>query len=234
VTSVFAHRGLHLIERENTVAAYGAAVAIGVDGVELDVRRTRDGALVVHHDPRVDSFLIHDSDRSALPDYVPTLSEALESLGGVTVNVEIKNGRGIDEEYDDSGDLARQVLDVIEASGRSDRIIVSCFDLTTCTYVRSMNRDIAVAWLLWDVTVGDVLVQAHVLGLNAVNPHFSTVNAAHVARARELQLDLNVWTVNEAEDLERMVALEVASVITDDPALAKAVVGRSSPTSTDR
>ena len=53
-----------------------------------------------------------------------------------------------------------------------------------------------VAWLLWDVAVGDALVQAHLLGFNAVNPHFSTVDEEVVARARELELDVNVWTVN--------------------------------------
>jgi len=94
VIDVFAHRGLHISERENTLAAFRAALALGVDGVELDVRRTRDGVLVVHHDPTVDSLAIAQNTRSALPHYVPTLVEALESLEDVAVNVEIKNARG--------------------------------------------------------------------------------------------------------------------------------------------
>ena len=70
---VFAHRGFHLAERENTLAAFAAALEIGVDGVELDVRRTLDGVLVVHHDPDVGSLDIALSTRSDLPEYVPTL-----------------------------------------------------------------------------------------------------------------------------------------------------------------
>jgi glycerophosphoryl diester phosphodiesterase len=221
-------------ERENTLASFRGAVALGVDGVELDVRRTRDGVLVVHHDPAIDVVPIAHSDRSALPDYVPTLDEALDCLEGVTVNVEIKNGRGALEVYDEHGDLARQVLQEIEGAGWSERVIVSCFDLATCAYVRSANREIPVAWLLWDVALGDALVQAHLLGFNAVNPHFSTVDEEVVTRARDLHLDVNVWTVNTLEDLERMVAIDVACVITDDPALARAVVMRTSPTGTDR
>ena len=58
------------------------------------------------------------------------------------------------------------------------------------------------------MAVGDALVQAHLLGLNAVNPHFSTVDEEVVTRARDLRLDVNVWTVNSEEDLERMAALE--------------------------
>ena len=101
--------------------------------------------------------------------------------------------------------------------------------MATCALVRSLNRDLNVAWLLWDVEFGDALVQAHVLGFNAVNPHFSTVNADVVERAAQLALDVNVWTVNAEADLERMTALEVACIITDDPQLARAVVTRGSP-----
>jgi glycerophosphoryl diester phosphodiesterase len=230
VIDVFAHRGLHTTQRENTLASFGAALELGVDGVEFDVRRTRDGVLVVHHDPTVESLAIAQSERSALPDYVPTLASALETLEGVKVNVEIKNGRGASESYDEHGELARQVLQTIDESGWCENAAISCFDLSTCAYVRSSNHDISVAWLLWNVSVGDALVQAHLLGLNAVNPHFSTIDEEVVTRARDLQLDVNVWTVNAAADLERMVALNVACIITDDPALAREVVGRSSPT----
>ncbi len=231
---VFAHRGLHTSERENTLSAFRAAVALGVDGVELDVRRTLDGVLVVHHDPVVGALVIAQNPRSALPHFVPTLSEALESLEGVRVNVEIKNGRGSSENYDDTGDLARQVLSSVEESGWSERASISCFDLATCALVRSLNREITVAWLIWDVAAGDALVQAHVLGLNAVNPHFSKVDAEVVARASELRLDVNVWTVNRVEDLERMSEANVSCIITDDPALARDVVTRSSPRGTVR
>jgi glycerophosphoryl diester phosphodiesterase len=231
VINVFAHRGLHVNERENTVAAFKAAVALGVDGVELDVRRTSDAVLVVHHDPAVGPLVIAQSERSALPDYVATLEEALESLVGVAVNVEIKNGRGAGETYDEGGELARQVLGTIDQAGWTERVTLSSFDIATCAYVRSANREVGVAWLLWDVAVGDALVQAHLLGFNAVNPHFSTVSEEVVTRARELQLDVNVWTVNAEEDLARMAALGVACIITDDPALAREVVTRSSTTS---
>ena len=234
MTDVFAHRGLHTSERENTISAFRAAVALGVDGVELDVRRTQDGELVVHHDPAIGPLVIAQSARLALPDYVPTLAEALDSLEGVRVNVEIKNGRGAAESYDKFGDLARQVLSRVDESGWSERASISCFDLATCAVVRSVNRDITVAWLLWDLALGDALVQAHVLGFNAVSPHFSTVDAEVVARAHELQLDVNVWTVNRAEDLERMSDLHPSSIITDDPVLARDVVTRSSPTGTVR
>jgi glycerophosphoryl diester phosphodiesterase len=234
MVEVFAHRGLHVAERENTLGAFRGAVSLGVDGVELDVRRTLDGVLVVHHDAAIGSDAIAHQKRSALPEYVPTLSDALDALDGVRVNVEIKNGRGVAETYDETGDLARQVLGLLSDTGWSDRASISCFDLTTCAFVRSMDRAISVAWLMWDVAASDALVQAHLLGFDAVNPHFSTVDEDVVRRARELELDVNVWTVNNLEDLERMVAVNVACIITDDPALAREVVTRAAASGTGR
>jgi glycerophosphoryl diester phosphodiesterase len=230
VITVFAHRGLHITERENTIGAFTAAVSLGVEGVELDVRRSADGVLVVHHDPNIGALAIDRCKRSALPDYVPTLEEALDSLQGVEVNVEIKNGRGAQETYDESGVLARQTLGIIGDAGWSERVSISCFDLATCALVRSLNRDLSVAWLLWDVAIRDALVQAHVLGFDAVNPHYSTVGPDVVERAHELKLDVNVWTVNAEADLERMSVLGVNCIITDDPALARGVVARARPT----
>jgi glycerophosphoryl diester phosphodiesterase len=225
VIGVYAHRGMHSIERENTLGAFRAAVALGVDGVELDVRRTLDGTLVVHHDPSIGDQIIVQSGRRTLPSYVPTFDEAMTALSGVRVNVEIKNSRGPSEpSYDETGDLARQVVASIRALGWQESVSISCFDLATCAVVRSVDRDITVGWLLWDVAPSDAMIRAHVLGFNAINPHFSTVDAQTVALARELELDVNVWTVNSREDLERMVSFGVASIITDDPALAQRVV----------
>jgi glycerophosphoryl diester phosphodiesterase len=225
VIGVYAHRGVHSIERENTLAAFVAAVALGVDGVELDVRQTLDGTLVVHHDPSIGDQIIAKSGRRTLPSYVPTLEEALDALRGVRVNVEIKNSRAPSEPgYDESGDLARRVVTTVRDLGWNDSVSISCFDLATCAVVRSFDRDITVDWLLWDVALSDAMIRAHVLGLNAINPHFSMVDANAVAQARELELDVNVWTVNSRDDLERMVSFGVASIISDDPGLAQQVV----------
>lgn len=216
---------MHEIERENTVGAFAAAVALGVDGVELDVRRTLDGTLVVHHDPSIGDQVIARSGCRTLPSYIPSLEEALDALRGVLVNVEIKNSRSADEPgYDETGDLARQVVTRVRESGWEESVRISCFDLATCAVVRSFDADINVDWLLWGVEPADALVRAHVLGFDAINPHFSVVDDAVVADARALKLDVNVWTVNSRSDLERMASCGVARIITDEPALAQQVV----------
>jgi glycerophosphoryl diester phosphodiesterase len=225
MVDVFAHRGVHYQERENTLASFTAAVALGVDGVELDVRETLDGELVVHHDPAADGLIISQTRARNLPSYIPSLADAVNALVGLTINVEIKNARTPSEPtYDETGDVARRIVTALHDVGGTERVIITCFDLATCAVVRSVDLDVNVGWLVWDVDLGSAFVQAHVLGLNAVNPHFSLVTNEAMRKARALQLDVNVWTVNASSDIAAMANLEVASIITDDPALARDVL----------
>jgi len=229
VTGVFAHRGAHLNERENTLGAFRQAVILGVDGVELDVRQTLDGVLVVHHDPAIDSLALAHTRAKDLPDYVPTLEEAMDALTGVTVNVEIKNSKDPREPvYDETGAFVRQVVDFLQGAEVASSVIISCFDLRTCAQVRDYDATMRVGWLIWDVEVESALIEAHVLGLNALNPHFTLVTPATQHRASELGLELNVWTVNADEDITTMAAMGVASIITDQPARALSLVANQS------
>ena len=88
---IYAHRGASRQGKENTIQAFELAAEMGVDGVELDVWRRRDGELVVHHDPNINGVLIGGITASRLPDYVPTLSTALDVCRGLIVNIEIKS-----------------------------------------------------------------------------------------------------------------------------------------------
>ncbi len=219
MTEVFAHRGAHRIERENTLGAFRVANDLGVDGVELDVRRTADGTLVIHHDPTVDGRAIADVDAGELPPYVAHFDEALVVLGGLKVNVEIKNDSS-EPAYDDTGILEREVVSYLRAEGLTSTASISCFDLATCDRVRAIAPDLDVAWLVSRRLLVDALVIAREHEFNAVNPHYLMVTPGGVQRANELGLELNVWTVNQASDLTAMATLGVKSVITDEPELA--------------
>jgi glycerophosphoryl diester phosphodiesterase len=229
VTAVFAHRGAHLHERENTLGAFRDAVALGVGGVELDVRRTLDGALIVHHDPTIGPRAIAHTYARDLPAYVPTFEAALDVLTDVTVNVEVKNLKDSREPtYDESGTFVRAVLDVVHQTPPDSSIVISCFDLATCTHARSYDPQMNVGWLVWKGSLFEALEHAHQLRLSAVNPHFSLVTPAGQQRAGELDMSLNVWTVNESKDILDMAALGVSSIITDQPALALELLARES------
>ena len=222
VTEIFAHRGLHVTERENTIAAFRAAADLGVQGVELDVRECADQALVVCHDAVVGGVVIGRSARGDLPGFVPTLDDALAACSGLSVNVEIKNLRHPSEPtYDESADVARRVVSAIRELGRQDSVVVSGFDLATCDVARACDDSLRVALLAdWERDSLPQLDVAKGHGFQALNPHWSRVNASVVERAWELGLELNVWTVNDPENIIAMLRLGVTSLITDDPATA--------------
>ena len=225
MTAVVAHRGLHVVERENTVAAFAAARALGVDGVELDVRRSADGALVVHHDAAIEGRSIGQVAAAELPAWVPTLDDALAACAGLRVNVEVKNIDDASEaQYDPSGAFARQVVARVRDLGWSPHVIVSCFDAATCRHVREADADLAVGWLLdWRLDTIASIGDAERWGLSAVHPYFRRLDAAGAGAAAAAGLEVNVWTVNAPTDLAAMIGLGVTSVITDDPAAALAL-----------
>ncbi len=229
MTTILAHRGLHERLRENTIEAFEAARVVGADGVELDVRQTLAGELVVHHDPRVGALVIAQHRASDLASYVPTLAAALAATTGLIVNVEVKNLLEPNEPtYDPSGDIARRVAAAVEASGRVGDVIYSSFDFATCAALAEVTTR-PVGWLLDvadDPRAG--LERAARAGLAGVNPYVGLVDADLVAMARGLGLALNVWTVNAPGDLAAMFDLGVDAVITDVPETALALRAASS------
>src|SRR5438445_9364775 len=109
-TAVYAHRGASAAFAENTVEAFRGAAAMGADWVELDVRRTADGALAVHHDARLaDGRAIVETLSTELPASVPSLSDALAACAPLGVNVEIKNWRD-DVDFDAEVRIAEPVV----------------------------------------------------------------------------------------------------------------------------
>lgn len=97
---VIAHRGYHAKIFENTPAAFEAAVALGVDGIETDVRISRDGSMVLLHDRVVSGKAVVDLTHSELEQEIgykiPTLDEMLERFPGIMWNVEIKTTEALE------------------------------------------------------------------------------------------------------------------------------------------
>src|SRR6266702_4288363 len=113
----------------NTLPSFARVLALGVDGVELDVRRTADNKLAVTHDP------VGASPFGSLG--VPSLAEVLDACAGVTVNIEIKNFP-CDPDFDPDQRVTDLVLELLGARGGSDDVLISCFDgacLRRCTGV---------------------------------------------------------------------------------------------------
>src|SRR5208282_3890957 len=123
LTEIIAHRGSTALARENTVAAFVAARDLGADGVEFDVRRTSDGELVVHHDREIPGLGPIDQLSSAeLPEWLPSLGQALDACRPLEVNVEIKHASSSAPEP--VGLLGPDVARLLEARTEASRLVV--------------------------------------------------------------------------------------------------------------
>ncbi len=217
MTQIFAHRGAPRSCTENTVAAFVEAHRIGADGVELDVRRSADGALVVHHDAEIPGLGPVSATRVRdLPAHVPLLAQALDACQGMVVNVEIKSG----------GDeaLPRTTAAALAELGWTDRVVVSSFDASCIEAVRSADPRLPVGWLLeWTADAADGLRLAVQRGYQGLHPFVGQVDAALVTQAHAAGMAVRVWTVNSPADLRAMVDLGVEAVVTDRPEEALAI-----------
>lgn len=223
---VIAHRGASAAAPENTVEAFHLAAALGADWVELDVRRTADGALVVHHDPHLaDGRLIVDLNRAELPAHVPDLATALDACAGMDVNIEIKN-MPEEPDHDPAARLVDGVIDVVRGRELGDHVLVSCFDVPTLDRVRVVDPTIATAVLCYPRPGAAEEFTASVAagGHRAIHPWDLVVDADLVDAAHRHGLEVNVWTVNDADRMRDLVALGVDGLCTDVPDVARAVV----------
>jgi glycerophosphoryl diester phosphodiesterase len=219
--TVLAHRGGTGPWHENSLEAFSAALDLGADGVELDVRRSADGALVVHHDAEVaGTGLIHERRRDQIPPWVPSLEKALETCARSVVNVEIKN-LPTDPGYDPRDRVAATVATLLgEGVGPTQpwptHVVVSSFWPDTLAAVRAAQDDIPLAILVHpSLDAVSALDTAAALGCVAVNPHHSRVDVELVRQAHERGLAVITWTVNSPDDIDAVLEAGVDVLITD-------------------
>lgn len=224
------HRGVRGALPENTLAAFDAALAGGLDGVETDVQRTRDGVLVLTHDTEVDGDPVAALTHAELAERVPSLAtlaallERLHDAQGTWLNVEIKSRRAVEPA------LVADVVRALRASGLVDRTTVSSFNPVALALVRLLAPELRIGYLWSDDPATPRWLRspwpAGWLHADALHPQWRLVDERLVAWARRRGLDVNVWTVNDADGVRRMRALGVSGIMGDDPeALRRAAQG---------
>lgn len=237
MTKIIAHRGASARTRENTVESFALAVELGADGIELDVRRTADGQPAVHHDAHLaDGRLICELEVAELPDYVPLLPQALSACGEVMVNIEIKNlsidNVAIDPDFDPAQTMAAAVVEVVQARGIAERVVVSSFGFEAIERVGALALDLRTAWLVVPQSLGGVAEAAALVakvagsGHHGIHPIWTMADAELVTRAHDAGLFVNVWTVDDPDEIRRLAELEVDGIVTNVPDVALAALGR--------
>lgn len=222
---VIAHRGASVDHPENTLAAYRGAIEQGADGVELDVRRSADGTLVLAHDEWLpDGRRILELGRADLSADVAVLPDALDVLAPLpVVNIEIKNWPE-DGDFDPDEQLADAVVALLEERGELNdvRYLTSAFHLPTIQRVKELAPGAPTGWLLGLFDDPAPLIERAVEGGHqAIHPHHLLTDARFVELAHQAGLQVNTWTCDEPERLRELRDMGVDAVITNTPALAR-------------
>ena len=227
-TLLLGHRGVRGSLPENTLVAFEAALDAGLDGLETDVQRTRDGVLVLFHDAALPDgrqvmSLTRAELRAAVPD-LATLEELFvlaRGFPGTLLNLELKTAGWR------TGGLERAVAAAVRRSGLEGRVLVSSFNPLSLVRLRFRAPELRSALLYspdgprWLRTNRAAHVFAHLLHPDALHPHFSLVDAELASWARRRGLPLNAWTVNAAADVKRLAHLDVNGLMADNPKLLK-------------
>jgi glycerophosphoryl diester phosphodiesterase len=220
------HKGADLVAPGNTVASFEAALEHGVDMIEFDVLRLRDGRLVLAHD------LEDAASREPL-----TLEEGLDHFAGEAyADVELDIDMKIPG-------YEREVVDGLVARGLADRALVSSFYLDSLDKVAALapqiRRGLSVPRVRRDYTQTPLALPAYLLAriiarvympgrirtlmregrIQAVMSHWILVNRRLVEAAHAEGGEVYVWTVDDASHIERLRALGVHAVISNDPRL---------------
>ena len=204
---VIAHRGASGYEYENSRAAFRRAIMLDANGVELDVHATRDGALVVHHDPDVPGVgpiaLLTQAEAKQLRirngETLPLLQEVLDLVGDHDVWVEVKT---LPPAHD------RALLAVLEDGPAPARYAVHSFDHRIVRRLGeacpSLRRGVLLSAYL-DDPVGALKA----VGATALWQEWQQIDQELVRRVHEAGAQIIAWTVNEIGDIERLARLGV-------------------------
>lgn len=232
--NIFAHRGAKSVAPENTLPAFQTALEMGVNGIELDVHCSKDGDLVVIHNFDVDATTDGQGPVSSFTTAqlaaldagshydatfagvgIPTLAQVLDTIGDrCAVNIEIKS-----EDIRTGGDQVEPLLAIIAGRGLYDQVIISSFNPISLIKVRSLDERVALG-LLHGPGLPLFLRQAWTTGIiapQALHPHYTDVDEAYMAWAREHNLAVNTWTVNDLDEARRLAALGVTTIMSDVP-----------------
>jgi len=225
MVAVLAHRGALSGTAENTLDAFWEARRVGADGVELDVRLSDDGALVVHHDAEIPGLGPVTTLKVAdLPAYVPLLEAAVLACGDLFINIELKDLPG-EPGFDPAYPLAVLVATFVAERNLLEKVVVSSFDLTAADAVRAVDPAISTAWLTptgFDqrLALDSVVARGHA----ALHPHHAAVTPELIDAAHRAGISINTWTVDEPDRIRELAAAGVDGIITNRAAMARDVL----------
>jgi glycerophosphoryl diester phosphodiesterase len=251
---VFAHRGGAALRPENTMASFDHGLSLGADGLELDVHLSRDGAVVVHHDDTLDRttdargpLASHTADelarvdagywftpdaQAAAPVYpfrgrgigISRLREVLDRHREARVIIELKTPES---------ELARRTIDDVRAAGALERVVLGSFHGRALQEARRYEPRLPTGaareetrWALYRSRLRWPLGRTPYREFQVPERSGPTVivTPRFIAHAHRAGLPVRIWTVDDRDDILRLLQWGADSIISDRPDIAVPVV----------
>jgi len=230
---VIAHRGASAVAPANTMTAFEKAAVLGADGIEFDVHLSADGVPVVIHDFAVDattdsSGRVAEMDLAQIKqldagsyfdpafagEHIPTLEEVLQAFGNqLLLNIELKSTSPRDN------GLEQAVLTLVKQHDLGSRVLLSSFNPFSLRRAKKIAPHVR-AGLLYAPDLPIFLSRAWLAPLfphEARHPEHTMVDARYMAWARRHGYRVNVWTVDDPDEMRRLIDLGVDGIITNVP-----------------
>ncbi len=228
---VIAHRGASGERPENTLAAYELAVEQRADMLELDLHRTRDGAIVIAHDAELKALGGRGEIADATLDEVraldagqgervPTLDEVLDRLGArIPMNLELK--RGTRERY---AGLEAQALEAVASRELASRMLFSSFYDPVVARLRELSDKARIGLLVSRRFPQGAVARARALRAEALHPEAALASRELIDEAHGAGLAVYVFTVDDPGEMRRLLELGVDGLFTNYPARLRALL----------
>lgn len=235
---VIAHRGASAYRPENTLPAYALAVEQGADMIEIDLHLTNDSRIVIAHDSDLDHFgasgsiaesslaemkALDAGHKKGVAAEVPTLEEVLDAYGHrIAFNLEFKWAA-----HGDYLGLESRTLKALNSRGLLDSTLFSSFRESVLRELKRLSPDSRIALLIDPLDSEEnrnrMVERAVALGAEAVNPHHFFVNPAMVEAAHQHDLAVYTYTVDDEEEMRRVVEAGVDGIFTNRPDRMRAI-----------
>ena len=211
------HRGARAYEPENTIRSFKKALELGSNAVELDVRMTKDGEVVVFHDAEVERTtdgkgLVNELTlkeikqlKTEKDEMIPTLEEALDFLDEkLKVLIELK----------ETG-LEAKVLKTVQKKGLENNVVIVSFLEEALRKVRKLNEKVETGLIY--VKNKNPVRSATELKANYLLPLYRFTHTADVQKAHQNGLKVIVWTINQPEEVADYMEKGVDGITSDKP-----------------
>ena len=233
--SVLGHRGAFQQAPENTRASIIAAFDQGANGVEVDIMKTADNHIILHHDfdithPQKGNRFIADltldeiretqssqlaRDNSSDLEMIPLLKDIFDDIPSTGfINLEVKTRRLMGSGFEN------ELVKIIQKSNIIDRILVSSFNPMVIRKIKKINKEIQTG-LIWRTKDEwtfrrPPLLFAYIGQADAIHIDIHSATTELVDKCRGLGLKINMWTVNTIEDYKRAKLFGANGIITDE------------------